>query len=146
MSLGDVQSAIDPHEALLIEVARAAGAVEWFDRLVSELEPEDLNRFEQITVGEGTDGEKYELHWPAQNLIALWNAQRDRLEKVASSAVRLGLAERSVRIQEAQAGALFALVIGVLQDPSLNLTAGQLDQARVALASRLRAIEATAVE
>lgn len=145
-ALGDVPSDINPMTALLLEVARAAGAVEWFDAQVRDLTPDDLNHHIEIVVGEGKDGEKYEVHWPAQNLVQMWNTQRAMLAKITGDAVRLGLAERGIRIREAEAAMLFTLLMAVLQDPALGLSAPQMDTARSLLATKLRAIDTTALE
>ena len=141
MALGDVPSDINPMTALLLVVARAARAVEWFDEQVRELTPDDLGHYDSIPKSDAQGGTTYEIIWPAVNLINLWNTQRALLAKITSDAVRLGLAERTVRIREAEAAMLFTILMKVLQDPTLNLSGTQLDTARSLLAGNLRALD-----
>lgn len=86
---------VDPHTALLEELHRAAGAVEWLQAVVADLK--------QSQVG----GESV---W-----VKLWAEERERLVKVAKTCVDVGIEERRVRLAE-QAGAQLAAVVRAVLD------------------------------
>jgi hypothetical protein len=86
---------VDPHTALLEELHRAAGAVQWLQAVVADLK--------QSQVG----GESV---W-----VKLWAEERDRLVKVAKTCVDVGIEERRVRLAE-QAGAQLAAVVRAVLD------------------------------
>jgi 2-hydroxychromene-2-carboxylate isomerase len=80
---------IDPHSALLEELHRTAGAVQWLGAVVAGLDQ-----------GVVTDSA----------YVGLWQDERDRLAKVAKICVDVGIEERRVRLAE-QAGAQLAAVV-----------------------------------
>jgi hypothetical protein len=81
---------IDPHTALLEELHRTAGAVQWLAAVVSDLERGKV------------EGDSVYLR--------LYGDERDRLVKVAKTCVDVGIEERRVRLAES-AGAQLAAVV-----------------------------------
>jgi hypothetical protein len=90
---------IDPHTALLEELHRTAGAVQWLGAVVADLD--------QAHIG-GDVG-------PAQVWVRLLGDERDRLVKVAKTCVDVGIEERRVRLAES-AGAQLASVVRAVLD------------------------------
>jgi hypothetical protein len=98
---------VDPHTALLEELHRTAGAVQWLGAVVADLEQEHVG---------GDVG-------PAQVWVRLLGDERDRLVKVAKTCVDVGIEERRVRLAES-AGAQLAAVVRAVLD-RLELSDGQ---------------------
>lgn len=94
---------IDPHTALLEELHRTAGAVQWLGAVVADLER-----------GKVAGDSVY---------VRLYADERDRLVKVAKTCVDVGIEERRVRLAE-QAGAQLAAVVRAVLD-RLELSADQ---------------------
>lgn len=101
---------IDPGAALLEEVARSAGHVRWLSEVVAELVPESLVwgqkqwSHEQGVGPEGPIDKTTRVESAATNAwLDLYFKERDHLRKVASDAIKAGIAERQVRLAE-QAG------------------------------------------
>src|SRR5690606_32318361 len=93
----------DPHQALLDEVQRTAGHVEWLGQIVRGLEQRQLTRGVTKTV-EHADGTRVVEARAAVNVwLKLYQDERDRLVRVAKAAIDAGVAERQVRLAEAQA-------------------------------------------
>lgn len=104
----------DPYQALLDELARCAGHVAWLRHKVGELQDEgdllDVNMVGPVGGGQGAIPE-----WKPSVWIKMYNEERDRLTKVAKTCIDAGIAERQVRIAEAQ-GLMIAVVIrGILK-------------------------------
>lgn len=107
---------VDPHTALLEELHRTAGAVQWLGAVVADLK--------QSQVG----GESV--------FVKLWADERDRLVKVAKTCVDVGIEERRVRLAE-QAGAQLASVVRAVLD-RLGLSEEQQLLARVVVPEEFR--------
>lgn len=120
--LGVVPANANPEEVLLQEVARAAGAVAYFDDLVAALEEDELLSPRGIVLTE------------------MWNEQRRLLAQTAKSVVQAGLAKRTVQVQETQAALLVQIVLAVIGSPELSLDSEQQSIARRLVASQLRAL------
>jgi hypothetical protein len=86
---------VDPHTALLEELHRTAGHVEWLGAVVADLE---RGKVEGDSV-----------------YVRLYAEERDRLLKVAKACVDVGIEERRVRLAE-QAGAQLAAVVRAVLD------------------------------
>lgn len=69
-------------------------------------------------------------------LVAMYNAERDRLANIAALALRAGVDERRVRLAEADADRVFSAVNGALA--AAGLTPTQQEAFRLALAAALR--------
>lgn len=102
-----------PEDALLGQVAEAAGNVEFLREQVQQ---------------EGAE-------W-----LELYSQERDRLVRMSALAIGAGIAERQVQLAERQ-GALVADVIRkLLDDPELGLNSGQRDRGRLIAAKHLRLV------
>jgi hypothetical protein len=107
---------VEPHEALLEEVWRTAGHVEWLGGVVRGLEPQQLVRGITKTV-QFRDGTRTVEARAAPNLwIKLYQEERDRLVRVAKAAIDAGVDERQVRITEGQAQQLARVVSAIVTD------------------------------
>lgn len=114
---------INPFIALLEEVRRSAGHVAWLGIKIAEAPTDDA----LLTDHSG---------W-----MKLYLRERENLVKVSETAVRLGLEERVVKVEERKAELMAQALIGTLQD--LGMPAEVLQRAPGALMRRLMAIEAT---
>ena len=112
----------NPQDALMEELARAAGAVRYFDDIVAKIEPNQL------------------LFPQSQIQIDMWNEQRTMLARTAALALRAGIEERAVRVQEVQAQAMVGALLAVLS--KLDLSPEQVATAKVEMASKLRELSA----
>jgi hypothetical protein len=140
---------MEPVDALLWCVAIAAGEVQYLSARVGELSEEELiGRPTTITRERGrgergrkdlrtTQGGPHELH------VLVKERQRavDRLARFSKMALDAGVAERQIRVAEAQAGMLAALITGVMED--IGATKKQMTLLESSLPSRLLALEAS---
>jgi hypothetical protein len=121
---------IDPRDALLEEVYRSAGAVDWLHQQVQALEAE------AVVWGKAEEVEKQAGEFPGTDIthkaavhvwVQLWQAERTHLVKVAKEAINCGIEERRVRLAEQQGSLLAGVIKSILGD--LDLTVEQ--QARI---------------
>ena len=96
---------IDPAAALLAEVRRSAGAVEWLGERVAELDPEEV--IWSRTLGREITGTEFpstvnEYRAAAHVWVQLYSAERKHLAEVCAKAISAGVAERQVRVAEEQ--------------------------------------------
>lgn len=121
--LGQIAEDADPDEVMMEEVARSQRAVEYFDGLVNEM-----------TADEECDpaGPRF------QKVVWHWNEQRRLLANVSRLVVQAGIAKRTVEIQELQASAILAAILGVIASPELNLDPERQDMSRRMIALKLR--------
>lgn len=115
----------DPVAVLTLLAAESVALVGAFRKMVADL---DGLRYQ------GGAGEQL---WAE---VGLYERALDRAEKFANNLAKLGLEERAVKVTEAQAGVLAALVADVLDAPELGLTPQQVDMARKLMAERARAL------
>jgi hypothetical protein len=109
---------IDPRDALLEEVYRTAGAVDWLWTRVRELEPE------AVVWGLTERSDEGEKHKAVPNIwYDLWAKERRHLTEVCRVALQAGLDERKVKLAEQQGALLAGVIQAILGD--LNLTAEQ---------------------
>lgn len=101
---------IDPHTALLQEVKRTAGHVEWLGQKVRALGDNEL-----IETGPAGKVPQIWIRW--------YQDERDRLARVAAMAVKAGVQERHVKVAEEQGRMLAVAIRLILQ--GLGLTAEQ---------------------
>jgi hypothetical protein len=102
---------IDPAEALIEQVHLAAGNEFFLRHQVQLLQDEGADRML------GLDG--------VDVRVKLWNDERERLARMSKLAVDAGIAERQVRIKEAEGAAIAAMLVLLLDHPKLALS-GQL--------------------
>lgn len=110
---------VDPHTALLEELARTAGHVDWLRVQVGSLD-------ESALVGPvGTAGVTPEgmVHHPkaeASIWLRLYQGERKHLAEVAAACIKAGIAERQVRLAEQQGQLIAQVLQGVLRDLKLD--------------------------
>jgi len=108
---GKPNTSMDPNTALLQEVQRSSGHVEWLAELINSFE--DRKQLTQYTEATGVQASVW---------IDLYHKERDRLVSSSKAALAAGVAERQVRVAEEE-GRLFAMVIQrIFQDPRLAIT------------------------
>jgi hypothetical protein len=113
---------INPFMALLEEVRRAAGHVAWLGAKVA---------------GAPTDESLLDDWAP---WLRLYRSEREALRKASETAVRLGLEERVVRVEERRAELVARVLLATLE--ALDLPAEVRDRAPGVLRAQLMAIEA----
>lgn len=115
---------VDPHTALLEELHRAAGAVQWLSAIVADLEQESIvwgkvKETHGTQLEKGTDNGVTKA--AAVNVyVRLWQEERDRLAKVAKTCVDVGIEERRVRLAESAGQQLAAVIRSVLSQLGLS--------------------------
>jgi hypothetical protein len=109
---------VDPRDALLEEVYRTAGAVDWLWTQVRELDPQAV----VWGVAERTDDVEKQKAAPSI-WYELWAKERRHLTEVCRVALQSGVEERKVRLAEAQGALLAGVIQAILGD--LDLTAEQ---------------------
>jgi len=131
---------IDPHEALLEEVHRAAGIVAWLDEKVRSLSEEELTWgvTQEVTKQSGeTPGVDTTQSAELSVWVKWWQQERAALAKVSKLALDAGVEERQVRLAEAQGAKLAQVIRDILAD--LDLTPEQQQRVPVVVPRRLRA-------
>ena len=125
---------IDPAQALLTEVRRTAGHVEWLGRVLAAMPPEDLTwgRYEVVDKPAGTpapDGsvalvaEEIKSRAGANMVLQLYQAERKHLVMVAKAAIEAGASQRMVDMFT-EVGAAYVNMIERVLD-GLDLTEAQ---------------------
>lgn len=103
---------IDPHIALLDELARTHGHVLWLRQRVGEIQHSTVTATSMVgPVGGGPEAiPGYEPNvW-----IRMYNEERDRLTKVAATCIKAGIAERQMKLAEWQGQAMATVLKNVL--------------------------------
>ncbi len=111
----------DPITALLDELARTAGAVAWLEAMVRDISPNDAAQ----------------SAW-----VELYRQERRHMVDVAATAIRCGIAERQVALQERQAQLVVGLILRLLDHPELELSAEQRRVGKAFASRELLALEA----
>lgn len=121
--LGEIAPDADPDLVMMEEVARSQRAVEYFDGVVKEM-----------TEDENVDpaGARF------QKVVWHWNEQRRLLANVSRLVVQAGIAKRSIEIQEMQASAVLAAILGVISSPELGIDPEKQDLSKRMIAQKLR--------
>ena len=121
---------VDPHTALLEELHRTAGAVEWLGAVVADLKRSSL------TWGQTrrkTGGEDHGVTYEAgpNTWYELWMRERRHLLDVSKTCIGVGIEERRVRLAEDAGKQLAGVVRAVLdrldlspEQRTLSLTVG----------------------
>lgn len=136
---------VDPRDALLEEVYRTAGAVDWLHQQVQALTPDEViwGRTEQVERQAGEfPGTDTTFSAQAHAWVRLWQEERRHLVAVTKAAIAAGIEERKVRIAEQQGALLADVIRRILADLSLSPE----QQARVpeVVPRHLRAVAAVA--
>lgn len=133
---------INPRDALLEEVYRTAGAVDWLTAKVRELDPEAAvwgvteKATKTATEYEGVDTTEAAA---ANMWVQLWQKERKHLVDVSKAAISAGIEERRVKLAEQQGALLAGVVKAILGD--LDLTPKQAAAAPGIVARHFRSVE-----
>lgn len=100
---------IDPDEALLEEVRRTAGIVHWLQNHIAE--QVDQNGPSALTQRNLMSGKREESVW-----MAMYQKERQHLQRASSAAIAAGVATRRVELAESQAATIAAVIRGILAD------------------------------
>lgn len=131
---------VDPHTALLEELHRTAGAVQWLGAVVADIERAELvwgkvKETRGTQLEKGTDnGVTYQAGPNA--FVELWQRERKHLVDVAKKCVDVGIEERRVRLAESAGQQLASVVRAVLD--RLELTDEQRGLALVVVPEEFR--------
>ena len=127
---------VEPHEALLEEVHRAAGHVAWLGEVVGQLERNQVVHGITRTV-QLPDGSRTVEARAAINIwVKLYQEERRDMVRTAKLALDAGVEERQVRLAEGQAQQLAQVIRAILTDLGHDL-----EDRRVRDVVRLRLIE-----
>jgi hypothetical protein len=120
------EQGINPFAAVLAEVRRSAGHVAWLGAKVAQAP---------------SDNDLLDAYAP---WLRLYQKERANLVKASEVAIKLGLAERVVRVEERRAELIARVLIATLAE--LNLPPELAMQAPMILRRQLLELEATSVE
>jgi hypothetical protein len=123
---------VDPATALLEEVARTAGAIAWLQGKIRALPEGELVETRTVPA-DGTMGRAMVSVW-----LELYARERSHLVRCAAAAIAGGVAERQVRLAEAQGEILADVIRGILTD--LDLSAEQEARVHEVVPRHLRAV------
>ncbi len=128
---------IEPHQALLEEVHRTAGHVAWLGQVVQEIKDQQKLTHGVTKTIQLPDGSRRVEASAAVNIwLQLYQEERDRLVRVARSAIEAGVAERQVRLAEQQAEQLAQVITAILSDLGHSM-----DEPQVQETVRLRLLQ-----
>lgn len=136
---------VDPRDALLEEVYRTAGVVDWLQRKVRDLQDEDVvwGITEEVTKDSGEFPGVDTTRAAAVNVwVELYAKERKHLVDVCKAAIASGLEERRVRLAEQQGALLAGAIRAILGD--LDLNPEQQAKAAQVVPFRLREVAAVA--
>lgn len=128
---------IDPAAALLGEVRRSAGAVEWLGERVAELDPDDViwgRALEREQTGGEFPGTTTEHRATVHVWVQLYAAERKHLAEVCAKAISAGVAERQVRVAEEQGRLVGDLLRAIIDGLPVEQRPGAYERARTQLA------------
>lgn len=136
--LGDRRD-IGPHEALLTEVQRSSGIVEWLHDKMKLLNSQGVP--DDKILGQYSDMGVTPSIW-----MQLFNEERKHLVNTCVAAIRGGVQERQVRMAEEQGRMIAMIMMALVNDPELGLNSTQLVAAPDLIRKHLTAIPRMAHE
>jgi hypothetical protein len=107
---------VEPHQALLEEVHRAAGHVAWLAEVVGRLEKNQVVQGITRTLQAADGTRTVEARATINVWVKLYEEWHDRLVRVAKLAIDAGVEERQVGLAEQQAQQLASIIRAVLTD------------------------------
>lgn len=143
---------MDPQQALLEEIARTAGHVRWLGERIGALNEEDLawgtfSEEHRTGVGEMAtkDSPGIDLTTTVKQarpavLVELYQKERAHLVHVAKVAIQCGIAERQIKLAEEQGQMIAQALRSAFEDPELQLSAAQVEIARMVASKVLRTL------
>lgn len=130
---------VDPRDALLEEVHRTAGAVDWLRGQVEALAPDAVTwGVTEERSSTGKDGDSRTEAAAVNVWIQLYQAERKHLVDVCKAAISAGIEERRVKLAEQQGALLAGVIRGILGD--LDLTPAQAARVSEVVPRHLRAM------
>jgi hypothetical protein len=143
---------VDPQQALLDLVHEAAANVAFYRMLVAQLDagvddpldgailPPDVDPPPVELMDRAIAGRVDPANWKAAPhvLVAMYDAERDRLAKYSKLAIEAGLAEREVQLAERQGELVVRLITAVLDHADLGLSFTQREAGRRIAGRELR--------
>lgn len=127
---------IDPHTALLNELERTVGVVQFLDFKVNTLEHEGDKPNMVGPVGGGQGGfpeYKPNVYW------GMWQSERKHLEDVAKACIAAGIEERRVQLAERQGEAIAQVLKAVIGE--LNIPDSEAEKVPGLVGKHLRLIQ-----
>lgn len=128
---------VDPHTALLQELARTAGAVAWLDAVVRGIKPKDVT-WGKTQVKRGGDDWGTTSAAGVNTWVQLWQVERRHLLDVSKACIAAGIEERRVELETARV----ALVAKGAEKLLAYVPAAQRDEAIQVFLDELRSLEA----
>lgn len=132
---------IEPHIALVQELARTNGAIMMYQEALQK-------RTDKLRTDQDSNLDPDELFDPTDlksaAFLKYFNEERDRLAKMAKASLDLGLKERQVQMLEALAAGILLVVTGTLK--SLGFTPEQIEEARPVVREQLQLVAAGKTE
>ena len=124
---------IQPEDAIMQELWRSNGAVEWYRQKIENLAAggngdEALIQFTKLGMSPSV--------W-----VEMYNGERDRLANTAKVAASMGVAERQIKIVEEQGRMLATVIQALMSHPGLALTPMQQINAKDAIRDVLSTIK-----
>lgn len=111
---------IDPHTAILEEIARTASVIQWIeDRMLEERESglHDKDIMQSYSAKNG---------FQASVWMDLFQQERKHLVSTCVAAIKAGIAERKVQIAEQQGRLIAGMMMAFIHDPELGLSPDQI--------------------
>lgn len=127
----------DPADQLLARVWEAAGNVEYYRSRIQALQDAGEEIYAPMISAAGKDGDLYETGEAKPHvLVVLYNQERDRHVDYCATAMKLGIEQRRLRLQESHARALFAAVAKAVNAAQLTEEQGEVFRRELAAAIR----------
>lgn len=114
---------IDPYDALVSEVRRTVGAVDWLREQVRALDPAEVTWSVARSTTSTVYGRRTIRAARVHTWVRLYQQERKHLVEVCQAAIRAGVEERQVTLAERQGALLAGAIRGILAD--LDLTPAQ---------------------
>lgn len=113
---------VDPHRALMEEIHRTAGHVDYLAGVVAQLERDALVRGITRTVTLPDGSRRIEAESAVNVWVKLYQTERDHLRRVCADAIRCGVEERRVELEAQTAQLLASKVRAIVTDLGHDLT------------------------
>lgn len=139
-SFWGTQVNIDPHTALLDEIARTSSIVKWLNNLMMEFREKgmtDVDIMSQRTFQQGFRPSVW---------MELYQQERDHLVRTCVAAIKAGVAERKVQIAERQGQLIATMMFSFIHDLELGLTPDQIINAPKLIRKHLLSLPMQAAE
>lgn len=108
---------ITPEEAIIQELHRTAGIVNWLEQKITQVANEQN---ENAALTQSTKAGQMASVW-----MDMFQKERDRLATISKTAAGMGIAQRQIQIAEEQGKMLASVIQRLLDHPALQLTPAQ---------------------